>query len=203
MSDGRKDAVKTPRGKEDRIKSAATVSLLLLLLLAAAFLVKAWLGGHFRSMEALRAYLETFGVVGPLVLTLIQALQVILPVLPGFLGCVVGAAMFGAAGGFIVNYVGISAGSIAAYWLARRFGVALVRKMVPMEKYDRCVRWVNEKKSYSLILFLAILLPLAPDDFLCYFSGLTSMSAKRFTWIILLGKPWCILLYSLVFSRLI
>ena len=72
-----------------------------------------------------------------------------------------------------------------------------------MEKYDGWVRWVNSKKSYTLVLFLAILLPLAPDDFLCYFSGLTSMSARKFTWIILLGKPWCILFYSLFFAYLI
>jgi len=72
-----------------------------------------------------------------------------------------------------------------------------------MEKYDSWVRRVNEKKGYTLVLFLAILLPLAPDDFLCYFSGLTSMPARRFTWIILLGKPWCILFYSVLFSYLI
>ena len=122
--------------------------------------------------------------------------------LPGFLGYFVGAVMFGAAGGFWVNYIGISAGSIMAYWLARRFGAGLVKKMVPMDKYERCVQWVNRKKSYTLVLFLAILLPLAPDDFLCYFSGLTEMSARKFTWIIILGKPWCILFYSIFFSRI-
>ena len=115
----------------------------------------------------------------------------------------VGTAMFGTAGGFWINYIGISAGSLIAYWLARHFGISLVQKMVPMEKYDSWVRRVNEKKSYMLVLFLAILLPLAPDDFLCYFSGLTSMSARKFTWIILLGKPWCILFYSLFFAYLI
>lgn len=188
---------------ESRIKGFFTWSLVFLLLLSAVFLGRAWAEGHFRSMDALRSYLAGYGVWGPLVLTLIQALQVVLPVLPGFLGCIVGAAMFGSVGGFWVNYIGISAGSIAAYWLARRFGVSLVRKMVPLEKYERCVRWVNGKKSYSLILFLAILLPLAPDDFLCYFSGLTSMPAKRFTWIIILGKPWCILFYSLFFAYLL
>ena len=177
--------------------------LVFLLLLSAAFFGKAWAGGHFKSMDTLRAYLESFGGWGPAVLTLIQALQVVLPVLPGFLGCIVGAAMFGPAGGFLINYIGISAGSLIAYGLARRYGVGLVQKMVPMEKYDGWVKWVNEKKSYTLVLLLAILLPLAPDDFLCYFSGLTSMSARRFTWIILLGKPWCILFYSVFFSYLI
>ncbi len=189
--------------KENLIKNLVTWMLVLLLALSAVFVGKAWAGGHFKSMDTLRAYLESYGVWGPAVLTLIQALQVVLPVLPGFLGCIVGAALFGAAGGFWVNYIGISAGSIIAYWLARRFGIGLVQKMVPMEKYERCVRWVNQKKSYSLVLFLAILLPLAPDDFLCYFSGLTAMSARKFTWIILLGKPWCILFYSIFFAHLI
>ncbi|MBR6839129.1 MAG: TVP38/TMEM64 family protein [Oscillospiraceae bacterium] len=189
--------------KENLIKNLVTWMLVLLLALSAVFVGKAWAGGHFKSMDTLRAYLESYGGWGPVVLTLIQALQVVLPVLPGFLGCIVGAALFGAAGGFWVNYIGISAGSLIAYWLARRFGIGLVQKMVPMEKYERCVRWVNQKKSYSLVLFLAILLPLAPDDFLCYFSGLTAMSSRKFTWIILLGKPWCILFYSIFFAHLI
>ena len=42
--------------------------------------------------------------------------------------------------------------------------------------------------------------PLFPDDFLCYFSGLTNMSFKKFALIIVLGKPWCLLIYSIVFS---
>ena len=169
--------------RENLIKQTAAALLVFLLLLSTVFVGKAWAGGHFKSMDALRAYLESYGGWGPLILMLIQALQVVLPALPGFLGCIVGAAMFGAAGGFWINYIGISAGSIIAYWLARRFGVGLV--------------------SYTFVLFLAILLPLAPDDFLCYFSGLTSMSARKFTWIILLGKPWCILFYSLFFAYLI
>lgn len=189
--------------KEKTIRGIVSGLLLALLLLSVLFMGKAWSGGHFRSVETLRSYLETFGIWGPVILTAIQALQVVLPVLPGFLGCIVGAAMFGPVGGFWINYIGISAGSLMAYWLARRYGVELVRKMVPVDKYDRCVRWVNGKKSYTLVLFLAILLPLAPDDFLCYFSGLTAMPAGKFTWIILLAKPWCILFYSLFFAYLI
>lgn len=116
---------------EKKIKKAAAVLLGSLLLLVFVFVLKAWLGGHFQSVEALRTYLGSYGSMGPVILVLIQALQVVLPVLPGFLGCIVGAAMFGAAGGFWINYIGISAGSLIAYWLARRFGADLVREMVP------------------------------------------------------------------------
>ena len=185
-------------GYAAKLKNALTALLVLLLLLGTVFLVQAWYAGHFRSVETLQSYIATFGFLGPAVLTLIQALQVVLPVLPGFFGCLAGAVMFGAAGGFWCNYIGISAGSIAAYFLARHFGGALVKQMVPMDKYTGFVEWVNKRRSYTLIFALAILLPLAPDDFLCYFSGLAEMQAKRFVWIILLAKPWCILLYSLL-----
>lgn len=185
------------------LKNILTGTLIFLLLLAAFFLLQGYFKGHFRSVDTLRGYLASFGLFAPLILVMIQALQVVLPVLPGFLGCIVGAGMFGAAGGFWCNYIGISSGSIAAFLLARRFGVKLVKMMIPMEKYQKWVQWVNTRKSYTLVLFLAMLLPLAPDDFLCYFSGLTGMSVKRFTWIIILGKPWCILAYSLFFAYLI
>lgn len=189
--------------KAERLKRILTYTLIFLLLFSGVFLFRAYLQGHFNSPESLRAYISAFGVFAPLILTVIQAIQVILPVLPGFLGCIVGAGMFGAAGAFWCNYIGISAGSIIAFFLARRFGTGLVRKMVPMEKYQSCVEWVNRKKSYTAVLSLAILLPLAPDDFLCYFSGLTGMSARRFIWIIVLAKPWCILGYSIFFAYFI
>lgn len=184
----------------DKLKGVLTALLVFLLIFSLLFLVRGWASGRFDSVDSMREYIGSFGVFGPLVLTLIQALQVVLPVLPGFLGCIVGAGLFGAAGGFWCNYIGISAGSMAAFLLARRFGVSLVQKMVPMEKYKRWVDWVNGRRSYTAVLFLAILLPLAPDDFLCYFSGLTGMSARRFTWIIVLGKPWCILAYCIFFA---
>ena len=185
-----------------KLKNLCTGILIFLLLLAGIFLLRGALDGHFRTAAAFRNYVGGFGLFAPLVLILIQALQVVLPVLPGFFGCIVGAGMFGAMGGFWCNYIGISLGSLAAFFLARRFGVGLVRRMVPMEKYERFTQWVRRKRSYTAVLFLAILLPLAPDDFLCYLSGLTGMSGKKFTWIILIAKPWCILAYCVFFARL-
>ena len=189
--------------KAEHFKKYLGAALIFLLLLLILFCVQGYLGGHFSSAEQLQAYMKRFGVFAPVILTVIQAIQVIIPILPGWLGCVVGAGMFGAAGGFWCNYIGISAGSIISFLLAKRYGVELVRKMVPMEKYQKLVDWVNTKKSYTLILFLAILLPLAPDDFLCWFSGLTGMGTRKFTWIIISAKPWCILVYSLIFGHII
>ncbi len=191
------------KSREGIIKVTAIISFAILLAISAFFLISGWIGGHFDSIDTMRVYVNSFGVWGPLVLTLIQILQVILPVLPGFFGCIVGAALFGPAVGFWVNYIGISAGSIIAYWLARLFGIKLVNKMLSLKKYEKHIERINKSKSYPVVLFLSILLPLAPDDFLCYFSGLIDMPAKKFTAIIVTAKPWCILFYSIFFAYFI
>ena len=191
------------KSKETAIKHTAILCLFTLLIISGFFLLKGWYGGHFNSIDSLRSYVASFGIWAPIILTLIQMMQVILPVLPGFMGCIVGAALFGAAGGFWINYIGISAGSIVAYWLAKCFGFQLVNKMLSLKKYDSYIERINRSKSYPTVLFLSILLPLAPDDFLCYFSGLINMSTPKFVTIIILGKPWCILFYSIFFSYFI
>ena len=181
-------------------KRTATALLLILCLALAMVLFKAYMDGKFDSVETLQAYVRSFGAFAPLVLIGIQAMQVVIPVLPGFLGCAVGAVLFGVAGGFWCNYIGISVGSIIAFFLARRYGAPLVRKMFPSERYRKWATWAAKSKSYSTILFVGTVLPLFPDDFFCYFSGLTEMTARRFIWIIILGKPWCILAYSIIFA---
>ena len=191
------------KSKETIIKTTVIVCLTILLTTSAFFLIKGWIGGHFQSMDTLRIYIASFGAWAPVVLTLIQLCLTILPVCTSFTGCVVGAALFGAAGGFWTNYIGISAGSIVAYVLAKRFGVQLVNKMIPMQKYESYIEKINRSKSYPKLLFLAILLPMAPDNFLCYFSGLVNMPARKFITIIITAKPWCILFYSVFFAYFI
>ena len=44
---------------------------------------------RFDSTESLRRYIERFGAFAPAALTMIQADQVVMPVLPGFFGCAV------------------------------------------------------------------------------------------------------------------
>ena len=181
-------------------KRAATAALLIVCLSLGAVFFKAYMDGKFDSIATLQTYVSSFGAFAPLILTAIQAIQVVIPVLPGFLGCAVGAVLFGTAGGFWCNYVGISVGSVIAFFLARKYGAPLVRKMFPGQRYRKWADWAGRSKSYSALLFLATLLPLFPDDFFCYFSGLTEIRARRFIWIIILGKPWCILAYSIIFA---
>jgi len=174
--------------------------LILLSVLFFVLLLKAYLDGEFRTVETFQRYVSRYGIFGPLFLTFFQAIQVIIPALPGFLGCAVGSVMFGSGVGFLCNYIGISAGSIIAFFLAKKYGKPLLQDLFPEGKYKKWSNWASESKSYTAFLFLAMVLPLFPDDYLCYLTGVSKMTARKFIWIIILGKPWCILAYSLGFA---
>jgi len=181
------------------VKKIKVISISAFIVLGLLFIKKIF-ASNILSIEDFQIFMKSFGSAGPIVLTLIQALQVVIPVLPGYLGCAVGAISYGTVTGFICNYIGISVGSIIAFYLADRYGMQLVIDMFFESQYKKWVNKIEGKKSYDAFLFVATLLPLFPDDFLCYFSGLIKMNRKRFVWIILLGKPWCILAYSIAFG---
>lgn len=179
-----------------KIKIWATVCGICILLVCAKLLFQ----HRFDSVESLQEYMKRFGVAAPLMLTAFQTLQVVVPVLPGYLGCAAGAVAFGTVTGFWCNYIGISLGSILAYFVARKYGIKIVLAMFPQKQYEKWSARIEKSRSYDWFLFAAMVLPLFPDDFLCYFSGLMKMDARKFIWIIILGKPWCILAYSIAFG---
>ncbi len=187
-------------GQTEKYKKWVTAGVLVLCLVFTAFLGKAYFDGKFDSVDSFQKYMAGFGLMAPLFLVAVQAAQVVLPILPGLAGCVAGALMFGSMGGFWCNYIGISAGSIIAFLLARRYGSGLVKRMFPGEKYEKWADWAAKSKFYTVILFLGMVLPLFPDDYFCYFTGITKMSTRKFVAIIVLGKPWCILAYCLMTS---
>ena len=174
-------------------RAASVLGLLLCCLMACAF----WQAGVFDSREALTRYLAQFGWAGPAVFIAFQAVQVVLPILPGGLGCLAGVVLFGPWQGFWYNYTGICLGSLAAFAIARACGRPLLEALFPpqlIEKYDR---WMGTGNRFARWFALLIFLPVAPDDYLCFLAGTTRMHWRLYTAIILLCKPASIALYSL------
>lgn len=156
-----------------------------------------WRTGVLTSQERLQALVSSFGVAGALLFTVFQAVQVVVPILPGGLGCLAGVLLFGPVRGFAYNYVGICAGSLLAFGVARNCGKPLLSLLFSEKTIEKYSRWSEERDRFARLFALAIFLPVAPDDFLCYLAGTTDMTWRRYTAIILLGKPFAIALYSL------
>ena len=156
-----------------------------------------WQTGVLTSQERLEALVKSCGAAGAVLFTVFQAVQVVVPILPGGLGCLAGVLLFGPVMGFVYNYVGICIGSLMAFAVARSCGRPLLGLLFSQRTIDKYSRWAEEKDRFARLFALAIFLPVAPDDFLCYLAGTTDMSWRRYTAIILLGKPFAISLYSL------
>jgi len=141
-------------------------------------------GSFFSSQEKLRDFIEPFGIWAPLVLVLIQIIQVILAPISHYVVGLVGGFLFGTWYGFILNLIGRIIGTLIAFYLGRKLGRKIIRKLVKpktLEKYDK----VFEKGK--IILFLIYFLPIFPDDEISYLAGFSSIKAKAFMPIMIIG----------------
>ncbi len=153
--------------------------------------------GVFKDLDSLRGLVGDSIILGPIIFILIQILQVVIPIIPGGISTAAGVLIFGPYAGFIYNYVGICIGSIIIFLLGRRYGKPFILSMISDKTYDKYVGWLDNQNRFEKLFALAIFLPVAPDDALCLMAGLTNISVKKFTWIILLAKPLSIFLYSM------
>lgn len=186
---------------EKGIKYISFIGLLLSIIVC----VYGWHKGIFTSKEELQKFIAEFGFWDAAVFTAFQAVQVVVPILPGGLGCLCGVLLFGPWRGFLYNYLGICIGSMFAFLIAKYCGKPVLRCLFSEKTIQKYENWTSRRGNFSKWFAVAIFLPIAPDDFLCYLAGTTEMSFVKFMVIILLGKPAAIALYSaglnMIFTR--
>ena len=130
------------------------------------------------SIETLRKIIDSAGIWAPLVFIVMQALQVFLLPLPGVLTVGVGVALFGELETCLYSYIGILLGSVIAFWIGRVIGYRAAAWLVGKESLDK---WLDKVKGKDRTILTAMfILPLFPDDILCFVTGLSTMSWRYF-----------------------
>ena len=152
--------------------------------------------GIFKDKMILVNYMKKFGLFGPIFFIFLQIFQVVFPVIPGGASCLAGVLSFGAILGFIYNYVGLVIGSVCAFYLSRKYGIKLIYKLFCKETIEKYLKYIQTNK-FEKIFFWGIFFPGFPDDLLCYIAGISNMKFRRFLWIIIIGKPFALIMYSL------
>lgn len=170
---------------------------IIILLLLAILIFLGYRNHIFDSAENFDKFIKGLGMWGPVAFISIQAVQIIIPVLPAPVCCIAGVVSYGPWIGFLYNYIGITLGSFLAFGISRKYGSILAKSVVSDDTYEKYKKWLEHgEKKFDRLFAIAILLPAAPDDFLCYLAGLTKMPFKKFMLIILIGKPFSLLSYS-------
>ena len=130
-----------------------------------------------KSVEELRAYIESMGSGMPGVFVALQFLQVVILPIPAVLSITVGVLLFGPLKAAILSFIGILAGSVVAFFIGRVLGYKVAAWLVGKENLDKAIRSVKGKDR--AVLTFMFWFPFFPDDLLCFVAGLSSMS-KRF-----------------------
>lgn len=149
-----------------------------------------------RDRRAVVDYLDTLGIIGPLVLIGLIGLQVLIPSLPAEPPMIAGAYAYGFTAGFLMNWLASVAVSQAVFYLARYAGRPLVERLVPAKNLDRWTRTASEKGT--MFFLLAFVIPPVPSDILIYVAGLSTIEGRRFFVANLFGRMPMIVLLTLV-----
>ena len=145
---------------------------------------------------ALRAFIRQYGFWAPLVLVVLQAVQVVVAPIPGQLLAVVAGYLFGAWWGTLYNVIGITIGSTVAFWLSRRFGRAYVEDIVHEEALATFDAISDDyARPTLLVLFLV---PGLPDDALCFVGGLTAVPIRQLVVLAVVGRTPAFFLANVV-----
>lgn len=178
-----------------------TIQILTAFGIALSLLFLAYFQQHpnfFAVGGTFQAYLVKLGILAPCLFILIQIVQVVYPVIPGGLTCVLGHVVFGPFLGFIYNTVGIFIGSLISFMLARKYGAQFAKIFVSDDTYNKYIPCLDKGKYFERFLAAAFILPGFPDDFLCMVAGLGKMSLRKFTSIFLLAKPVTLYIYTVL-----
>jgi len=190
------------RPRRDPLRIAAQLSPLLGLGLSIALV---WWGldtGVLRSLENLQVFIGSLGAWGPAVFMLASAASVVFPIVPAGLLVIAGPVLFGPIEGTLYNYLAVSAGSLLNFAIARHVGLSLIERIFAPRTVEKFLGWTRSG-HFTRAFAVAIVLPVAPDDLLCYIAGTTRMRWRTYVAIILLCKPWALIAYGLGISTLI
>ena len=146
--------------------------------------------------EAVVDFLDQFGLIGPLVLSMLLGLQVLIPTLPAERLMIAGAYAYGFLGGFLISWLVAVAASQAVFYLARHAGRPFVERLVPTKLLDK---WTGIASEKGMIFFLlAFVIPPIPSDIMTYVAGFSAISGRRFLVANLIGRMPMVALFTLV-----
>ncbi len=182
-----------------------TVCLILCIVLLGGVFYAISATGFIRDMtsiEALREFIENSGgrTVTIIVFILIQFLQVVILPIPSTVTVMAGVALFKPWECAIYSFIGIFTGSVVAFAVGRWLGYKVVCWIVGKEELDKWLKKI-EGKDY-LILSVMFLLPLFPDDLLCFIAGLSSMTWGYFLVMIFITRALSITLSAYSFDTI-
>lgn len=145
------------------------------------FLVRLYFDKKF-----LKQTLRQLGILAPILFIVLQGLQVVISPIPGEATGFLGGYLFGEWLGLLYSTIGLTFGSVLAFWIGRWLGDRYVRKLVSKEMWDK-LGFIVEAEG-AILCFVIYAIPGLPKDIICYLFGISPMPMWVFAVVSGLGR---------------
>ncbi|HMR99708.1 MAG TPA: VTT domain-containing protein [Anaerolineales bacterium] len=140
----------------------------------------------FSNLDAVIESIRGYGYWGPAVLFLLFILQAFIAFIPGQALMIASGYIYGFIGGILITWTSLVLGGQIAFWLSRKFGRPFAEKWIAPATLDR---WDKSAAGQGVAFYvITLVMPLIPNDAMCYVAGLGSMEPRRFLLANMLGR---------------
>lgn len=178
------NVMRTLRENFEKYRDVWKVDLLIILLFLATIIGLALWQPELPNRLVLDELVERYGGYGPLVIIGIIVIEVIIAPIPGYIVPFVVGALYGVWEGLLYTWIGNVAGSMIAFWIARRLGRPIVRKIISENKIKNFDSFLHRNK---LLMWIVYIFPIFPVDIISFTIGFSAVTFRRFVLIVSLG----------------
>ncbi len=152
------------------------------LILIALFLIYIYkkIGLKDLTVDSLRNFIESKGIVAPLIFIIVTFAQVTLIPIPSTITVLTGNLLFGPWLSFLYSYIGMILGSLFAFFLGKKLGRKFINWIAgDIETVDKYLLKLKGKEK--IVIFFMFLFPFFPDDLLCSIAGILPITFFEFS----------------------
>jgi uncharacterized membrane protein YdjX (TVP38/TMEM64 family) len=150
----------------------------------------------FGDRDAVITFVQEFGFWGPAILFILLILQVFLAFIPGQALMITCSYLYGFWGGMLITWTSLVAGGHIAFLLARLYGRPFAEHWVSPNTLSH---WDKTALGRGIAFFaMSLVLPVFPNDAMCYVAGLGKISTRHFLYANMIGRGMACLLASIV-----
>lgn len=169
--------------KKKAIKIVVILAVIIIFALAIVYLVPVMKNISTKEGKiAFKEKLDNLGIVGALILFLLQIVQIFFVVIPGEPLEVLAGMCYGNIGGTIFITISVFITTTIIFLLVRKYGKKLIYESFKKEKIDKIEKSkvLKNQKKIELIMIILFLIPGTPKDLLVYIGGLLPIKPLRF-----------------------
>ena len=137
------------------------------------------------NAESIRAFVQSFGALAPIVFIVLIVIQGIIPPIPSGILIIAGGYVFGTFAGFVCALLGEFLVAVFCFTLSQWFGRPFVEKLIDPKELKAADKFF--KKIGPKAIFLSRLIPLISFDVVSYAAGLTRIRFSRYLVATVLG----------------